>query len=141
MLVNVIFVPQLKINLLLVRQMTNAGIDVTFNKDHSMLSVNNAPLTCGTRLNSLFTFETITSTPHCKQIKYSSEMTEATLWHHQLGHVSYMTIQKMLKVGTVTRLPSNIPIDPMNNILTAHMGSRSGAHSGERRSFRWTLVI
>ena len=58
-LVNVIYVPKLNTNLLLVKQMTNANVDVNFSRNHSYLSMDGEILAYGLKISNLFTATTI----------------------------------------------------------------------------------
>ena len=124
MLMNVIYVPRLKINLLSVGWMTSTGIDVVFNKNYSMLSVKDTPLARGSKVNNLFVFEAVTSIPFSEQVTYSSELTEVSIWHHRLGHASYTMIERMSKAGTVTGLPSNIIMGPTTQCVNCPYGKQ-----------------
>ena len=60
-LMNIIYVPKLNANLLLVGQMTNANVDVNFSKNHSYLSMDGEILAYGPKISNLFTYTTISA--------------------------------------------------------------------------------
>lgn len=53
---NVIFVPKLNANLLLVGRMTSASVNVTFSKLHTTMVMNGQTIARGTKINNLFTY-------------------------------------------------------------------------------------
>ena len=96
-LVNVIYVPKLNVNLLLVGQMTNANVDVNFSKNHSYLSMDGEILAYGPKISNLFTYTTICTSKEDNSALYATGPCKSLLWHHRLTHINYHMIEKMAK--------------------------------------------
>ena len=122
-LMDVIYVPRLNVNLLSVGRMTNANVDVLFNKNYSTLSIDDSIFARGTRINNLFAYEAITSILPHEQAKYSTELNEATIWHHRLVHTNYSTLEKMSKSQTVIGLPT-MSFDHITQCLNCPYGKQ-----------------
>ena len=81
-LLEVVYIPKLKVNLLSVGRITSANIDVLFSKMHLTLSMDRAPIAQGSKINNLFAFQAISSTEVTETAHYASEMSTVSLWHH-----------------------------------------------------------
>jgi Reverse transcriptase (RNA-dependent DNA polymerase)/gag-polypeptide of LTR copia-type/Pol polyprotein, beta-barrel domain len=77
-LLNVIYVPRLKVNLLSVERMTNANVDIKFHNNHSTLSFDNAIFAQGPKVGDLYAYEVITLILPRDQAEYSSHQDTST---------------------------------------------------------------
>ena len=115
-MLDVIYVPNLKANLLLVGCMTQAGINVIFYKDHSKLILDNYVVAHGEKINNLYAYSALPEPEKPIEYAISANISpDPVLWHHRLAHTSYSTLEKMdraqsaLGFHTGTRF-NNLPI-------------------------------
>ena len=115
-LLDVIYVPNLKANLLSVGRMTQAGVNVIFYKDHSKLLLDSYIMAHGEKINNLYAYSALSeSIKPIEYVRSASVTPDPILWHHRLAHTSYSTLEKMdraqsaLGFHTGTRF-NNLPI-------------------------------
>ena len=97
-LLEVIYTPKLKANLLSVGRMTHSNVNVRFYRDYSQLLFDETVIAQGHKINNLFTYSalpTLTNKP--EHAKSSVHIPDAILWHHRLAHTGYSTIEKMVR--------------------------------------------
>ena len=58
-----IYMLKLNVNLLSVRRMTNANVNIAFTRDYSFLTMDNALIVQGSKVNNLFAFQAIVPSP------------------------------------------------------------------------------
>ena len=124
-LLEVVYVPKLKVNLLSVGRITSANIDVSFSKMHSTLSMDGALITQGSKINNLFAFQAISSTEVTETAHHASETSTASLWHHRLAHTSYSTLGKMARMKTALGLPANINFEQSTQCVDCPYGKQT----------------
>ena len=98
-LLDVIYVPKLKANLLSVGRMTQAGVNIIFYKDHSNLLLDRYIVAHGEKKCNLYTYHTLSEPARPDEHANSANITpDPILWHHRLAHTSYSTLEKMGRV-------------------------------------------
>jgi len=82
-LLEVIYAPKLNANLLSVRRMTHANVDVMFYKHYASIQFHGHAVAHGRKVNNLFIFTALASPKvTSKSIRYSNTNMDITLWHH-----------------------------------------------------------
>ena len=111
-LLDVIYVPKLHMNLMSVRCMTNANIEVMLSKDYSSLSLEGSILAWGPKIRNLFTYNAFPTTRTAETANYMASVPEITLWHHRLVHTNYSTLKKMACSNTTIGLNTQMKFKP-----------------------------
>ena len=127
-LTNVIYAPNLRSNLLSVGRMTNANVEVVFNKDTSYLMHRGHRLAYGSKVGNLFTYLAITpnlKTIHREVVHLSAEPAEIILWHHRLSHTNYHTLENMKKLGTALRFTPDVHHGPIPQCADCPFGKQT----------------
>ena len=140
-LMNVIYVPKLNANLLLVGQMTNANIDVNFSKNHSYLSMDGEILAYGPKISNLFTYTTICTSKENNSALYATGPSGSLLWHHRLAHMNYHMIEKMAKEDVIIGFSPimKLKVPHTLSVLTVPMGNRLTHLSRRLKLNPWRL--
>jgi hypothetical protein len=118
--------------------MTSANVEVIFSKNHVLLVQNAEIIAQGEKINNLFGYtalpfrdgESVSET-----VKYSSDITDLTLWHHRLGHGAVSTIEKMGKLQTAIGLPYINPNSTNYQCENFPFGKSQGNHSNRLKNY------
>ena len=110
-LLDIIYVPKLNVNLMSVRCMTNANIEVMLSKDYSSLSSEGSILAWGPKISNLFIYNVFPTTKTAETVNYTASVPEITLWHHQLVHTNYSTLEKMAHSNTTIGLNTQMKFE------------------------------
>ena len=113
-LLDVIYVPKLNVNLMSVGRMTNANIEVILSREHSSLILEGSILAREPKISNLFTNSAYPTTKHTESANYSSNIPEATLWHHILAHANYSTLEKMAQHNIAIGLNTEMKFEPIS---------------------------
>ena len=111
-LLNVIYVPKLNMNLMSVGHMTNTNIEVMLSKDYSSLSLEGSILAQGPKISNLFTYNVFPTTKTAETINYMANIPNITLWHHQLAHTNYSTLENMVYSNMAIGFNTHIKFKP-----------------------------
>ena len=128
-LTNVIYVPSLHANLLLVGCMTNANVNVMFSKNHSALTLNSQIIARGPKVNNLFVYTASPMPKNMPEATYYSatELADIVLWHHQLAHTGYSTLEAMQRLRTTDRFMPSIHHSPIAQCTNCPYGKQTRA--------------
>lgn len=106
---NVLYVPNLRKNLLSVKKLESSNITVIFeNNKVKLLDKNRKIIAIGKR-NNLYelNFEVIKR----ESLNIEKESDDAKLWYKRLGHLGYSNLEKLIKHKMVNGLNENIEIN------------------------------
>lgn len=93
---NVLFVKDLRHNLLSVPKLTKAGINVNFSNDKAVLTRNNQIIGIALKsTNNLYRIKFDIASENKVVNICKIEQNTTQLWHRRLGHISYTYLQKM----------------------------------------------
>ena len=126
-LTDIIYVPKLKSNLLLVGRMTNLNINVHFSKHTSWLIFKGKIIAYGPKENNLYTYIAFPIDPTTKTADFTSELSGPTLWHYRLIHMSYHTIDNMRNLQTVENFHPGVHHSPNPQCLNCPYGKQKQA--------------
>ena len=128
----VIYVPNLQANLLLLGRMTNVLVDMKFSGDYTPLLKNNHPLAYGSNIHNIFAFNAV-STPEVAHLAMNAPSTiGANLWHQRMCHTNYNTLETMSRQQIVEGLNDTI------NYKDAPICSHCPFGKHARLSFKYT---
>lgn len=102
---DVLFVPDLRENLMSVKMLARAGIDVVFSDNKALLKKRGEILATGKLVGSLYEI-VLTLENVCANV---CETDPGTLWHRRLGHISQHGMDTMLREGMlqgIKKLPT-----------------------------------
>ena len=128
-LTNIIYVPSLHANLLSVGCMTSANINIMFSKNHSALMLNGQIITHGPKVDNLFVYTTSPMPKNMPETTYYSatEPADIILWHHQLAHTSYSTLETMQRLRTTDGFMLSIHHGPIAQCTDCPYGKQTCA--------------
>lgn len=103
---NVLFVENLKCNLMSIRQLTGKGYEITFNGDVAFVSRNGKRMFAAHRDGQLYRATFYVERSVFAGIADAEGLSKASqnLWHFRLGHLNANDMKKMLNRGMVTGL-------------------------------------
>lgn len=101
---NVVYVPQLRYQLLSVAAMCDAGYTVVFQKSSVSVKMNSKLIASGHRVRGLYYL----STREDRSSKQCALISDLSLWHARLAHVNFEGIKKMAKDNVVNGLTVDV---------------------------------
>lgn len=106
---NVLYVPQIKKNLLSIAAITDHGLEVHFKKAGAeILDAKGKVVGKGVRRNNLYELSALTVS--------TEQGTDTKLWHERFGHLSIAVLKEMQKSGMVAHMP---PISDLQHVCEA----------------------
>ena len=110
---NVLFVPELKANLISCSALCRDGYTMTFNRSACVVWNQDCIEMQGVRSGGLYIVSAAPKKPSIKVAMVANKMKE--LWHHRLGHAYIPSIEQLAKKGAVTGLDLSSNIKKPND--------------------------
>ena len=105
--------------------MTNTNIEVILSREYSSLLLEGSILTRGPKISNLFTYSAYPTTKPAESANYSSNVPEATLWHHRLAHANYSTLEKMVRHNIAIGLDPEMRFDHILQCMHCLFGKQT----------------
>jgi transposase InsO family protein len=100
---NVLYVPQLTVNLVYIGCITENGYMVVFSKDSAKIMQKDDTVMEGSRIgNTLYRLDISAKSPPITSLIASSSSATLNVWHERLAHVSHDIVKKMATSNHVT---------------------------------------
>ena len=99
MLMNVLYIPELRDNLLSVRKLTKAGLDVQFSKSMAVIKQEGKTIATASLKGNLYEFIMDINKDHSHGNAYVAS--EIELWHKRLGHIGENALNELVKRNLV----------------------------------------
>lgn len=102
---NVLFVPELKSNLLSIRRLVEKGFSVVFDKDCVFINKGDNIVAKGYREGVLYKIHF--DLPEISESGQALTAEQTVDWHRRLGHVNYRTLSTLKKLQVIDKIEIN----------------------------------
>ena len=94
--------------------MMSANINVLFSKNHSVLTLNGQIIAQRPKVDNLFIYTaSLIPKDTLNAAYYSMAPANIILWHHQLAHTGYLTLEVMKRLCIADRFMPNVHHSPI----------------------------
>ena len=118
---DVLYLPDLKKNLLSVQAMTRLGASVEFERNKCRIMRNSKSLGTG-EMQGLYILKVV---PTCiEHMNIAKENTDMGLWHNRFGHLGYDNVSKLIKGKMVEGMNCDVQVKPKTVCEPCIMGKQ-----------------
>lgn len=137
---DVMYVPDLNMNLLSVSAITNKDGVVTFTKDKVIIESNNQEIIAESKTGSGLYEVNLQNGRKIKSCLTKNTVDEAKMWHQRLGHMGKSNMKKLLKISEGMSLTES-DIESMTETCDVCMKSKQTGNSFENSRTRANRLL